>query len=217
MNVIEAVIFDMDGVLIDSEEFIRKASVELYRQKGYTVTEDDFIPFTGMGENRFIGGVAEKYGIQLDDIEIEKKRVYAIYDDLVRGKLPPLDGTLEFIQKCRDRGLKLAVATSADIPKVVINLREIGLTTETFDACVTGNDVTHKKPDPEIFLTASAGIGVAPEHCLVVEDAVSGVEAAKASGARCLAVTTSFPAERLAKADWIAANLAHAPDDVLNW
>jgi HAD superfamily hydrolase (TIGR01509 family) len=116
----------------------------------------------------------------------------------------------EFIARCREAGIKTAIATSADLMKMEINLREIGLPAETFDATVNGLEVVHKKPSPEIYLTAAGRVGVDPCHCLVVEDAVNGVQAAKAAGMYCLALTTSFDAEQLKQADWICGDLEEA-------
>ena len=213
---IEAVLFDMDGVLVDSEEYIRRAAVLMFQEKGYQVAPEDFLPFTGMGENRYLGGVAEKHRIPFD-LEREKARTYVIYADLVRGKLEPLDGVHEFINTCLERGLKLAVASSADPVKVNINLDEIGLERSLFQAIVTGLDIEHKKPAPDIFLHAAKLIGTDPASCLVVEDAISGVAAGKASGARVLALTTSFSSHELSDADWISSTLATAGIEVLNW
>jgi HAD superfamily hydrolase (TIGR01509 family) len=210
------VIFDMDGVLVLSEPFIAEAAMRMFAEKGVTVRREEFRPFIGMGEDRFIGGVAEARGVRLDPAR-DKARTYAIYLDLIKGKLRPLPGVLDFVAKCRGRGLKLAVASSADRIKVEGNLHEIGLPASTFDAVVNGSEVTRKKPAPDLFLEASRRLGLDPSSCLVVEDAVAGVAAAKAAGARCLAVTTSFPAEKLAAADWIAPNLAEAPPEALAW
>jgi HAD superfamily hydrolase (TIGR01509 family) len=213
---LQAILFDMDGVLVDTEKYICEAAVNMFKERGLEVKPADFIPFVGAGENRYIGGVAEKYGFALD-LERDKARTYEIYEELVKGRLEPLEGVHEFIDRCKQKGVRLVVATSADKVKMVVNLRESGIGTATFDALVNGLDVEHKKPHPEIYLTAAHKIGVAPEHCLVVEDAVNGVKAAKAAGARCLALTTSFTREELSEADWIAATLADAPEACLAW
>jgi beta-phosphoglucomutase-like phosphatase (HAD superfamily) len=144
----------------------------MFGERGITVQPEDFLPFVGTGENRYIGGVAEKYGV------------------------------------------KTAIATSADRMKMEINLRETGLPAETFDATVNGLQVKHKKPSPEIYLTAAQKLGVEPSRCLVVEDAVNGVQAAKAAGMYCMALTTSFDAEQLKDADIICKDLSEAPDDI---
>jgi HAD superfamily hydrolase (TIGR01509 family) len=210
------VIFDMDGVLCDSEPFIYEASRRMFVERyGVDPKEEDFYPFVGAGEDRFIGGVAEKYGIRLD-AERDKARTYEIYLEIIRGRLKPLPGVGEFVGRCRERGLKVAVASAADAIKVCGNLGEIGLAAESFDAIVTGSDVRRKKPDPEIFLAAAARLGLDVRDCLIVEDAPNGLRAAKAVGAVCLGLTTKFDAAtlRAAGADWTAPDLAHAPEGI---
>jgi beta-phosphoglucomutase len=213
---IRGVLFDMDGVLIDSEEFIRKAAIEMFREYGVAVKETDFQPFVGMGENRYLGGVAEKYNLKFNIVEA-KSRTYEIYESIAEGRLGPLPGALEFIEHCRSKNLKLALATSTDRIKMEINLKAMGLSTGSFNSTVNGLEVERKKPYPDIYLKASENIGLSPAECLVVEDAVSGVRAAKAAGCRCLAVTTSFGREALSEADWICSSLLNVPEKALEW
>jgi len=206
----------MDGVLVDTEEFICEAAMKYFAELGVTVEAKDFLDFVGMGENRYIGGVAEKYGVEIE-ITSAKTRTYEIYDEIVRGRIDPLDGVLDFLKHCKTLGLKTAVATSADRTKMEINLREMGLSEQSFDACVNGLEVEKKKPHPDIFLFAADRIGVSAENALVVEDAISGVAAAKAAGSKCLALMTSFSAEQLSDADWICNTLADAPTQATEW
>jgi HAD superfamily hydrolase (TIGR01509 family) len=213
---IRGVLFDMDGVLTDSEPYICKAAIMMFRELGYEVTPDDFIPFVGMGENRYIGGVAEKYGIGVD-IDKVKARTYEIFSIIVRNKLAPLPGTREFISKCRNKNLKIALATSADKVKMDVNLKEIGIPPETFDAIITGLEVENKKPFPDIYIKAASSLGLKTQECLVVEDAVSGIKAGKTAGCRCLAVTTSFDVSALSEADWFCDSLLNAPEEALDW
>lgn len=213
---IKGVLFDMDGVLIDSEEFMCEAAIRMFSEKGLTVTAGDFAPFVGMGENRYLGGVAENYGIEFN-LENDKERAYQIYADITAGKLYPLPGVQDFIRRCRSRSLKLAVATSADRVKMEINLASLNLPENSFDQTVNGLEVEHKKPAPDIYLEAARRLRLQPEECLVVEDAVSGIDAAKAAGCRCLALKTSFPAELLQNADWICETLDDAPEESISW
>jgi beta-phosphoglucomutase len=215
---IAGVIFDMDGVLVESEPFIAEAAVRMFAEKRVEVRPGDFRPFIGMGEDRFLGGVAEARGVVLE-LPRDKVRTYEIYLELIRGRLEPLPGVAEFIGRCRSLGLRLAVASSADRMKVEGNLRQLGLPSGTFDAVVVGEDVVRKKPAPDIFLEASRRLGHDPGLCLVIEDAVAGVAAARAAGARCLGITTSFSADRLtaAGAEWTAPDLATVPGAVLDW
>jgi len=155
--------------------------------------------------------VAEKYGIRLDLI-VDKTATYDHYLTIIKGRLQPMRGVREFIADCRRHGLRLVVATSADLVKMEGNLSEIGLPPEIFDGYVNGLDVVSKKPDPEIFLTAVAKLRLSADECIVVEDAVNGVCAAKSAGARCLGLTSSFSEKKLlvAGADWVVADLAEA-------
>lgn len=213
---IRGILFDMDGVLIDSEEYICRAAIEMFRENGVNVLPEDFIPFVGMGENRYLGGVAEKYGLKADIIDM-KERTYAIYEKISRGNIKPLPGSVDFVKSCRPSGFRLALATSADRTKMEINLREMGLREDEFDAVINGLEVTRKKPFPDIYILAAEKIGLSPRECLVVEDAVSGVKAAKAAGCKCLAVRTSFRASDLAEADWICDSLANVPGEAISW
>jgi HAD superfamily hydrolase (TIGR01509 family) len=202
-----AILFDMDGVLADSEPLICAAACEMFRERGVRVSPEDFHPFVGAGENRYIGGVAERHGVALDIAEA-KARTYALYLQMVPGSLRVFPGAAELVRACRDRGWPCAVASSADRIKVDANLRKIGLPPDFWQAVVTAEDVERRKPDPAIFLTAAARLGVSPAACTVVEDAVNGIAAARAAGMRCVAVATSFPPEKLAQADVVRPSIA---------
>lgn len=209
---IQAVLFDMDGVLVDSEAFIAEAAIAMFAERHkLRVTREDFQPFVGTGENRYLGGVAAAHGVSLN-LESDKARTYELYFELVRGRLVALPGAVDFVRGCRGRGLRTAIATSADRRKLEVNLAEIGLGLAEFDAAVDGLEVERKKPFPDIYLEAARRLGVDPSACLVVEDAINGVQAAKAAGCLCLGLSTSFPESELraAGADFFAANLAGA-------
>ena len=211
---IKAILFDMDGVLIDSEEYIFEAARLMFAEHGVRVKPEDALPFVGTGENSYISGIGRANGFEVEIVR-DKARTYQIYGEITRGKLKSLPGTERFIAQCKEKGLKMAVASSADRVKIEINLREIGLPADTFDAIVSGEDVERKKPFPDIYLFAAAKLDVPPEECLVVEDAVSGVSAAKAAGAKCLALTTSFPADKLAAADKITISLDISLEEIM--
>ena len=215
-NKIRAVIFDMDGVLTDSEPLINAAAIEMFKEKGLTVQPEDFLPFVGTGEDRYIGGVAEKHHFPID-LPAAKSRTYEIYLKLVPNRLQAFPGVRDLVQACRQSGLRLAVASSADRVKIEANLLQIGLPPESWDALVCGEQVINKKPAPDIFLAAASKLGLAPDACVVVEDAVNGVEAAKEAGMRCVAVAQTFSAERLHRADLVRPNLLETSvADLLN-
>jgi len=203
---IRAVIFDMDGVLTDSEPLINAAAIAMFKEKGMVVQPEDFLPFVGTGEDRYIGGVAEKYHFPLD-LQSAKSRTYEIYLELVPKQLHAFPGSRELVQACRRAGLQVAVASSADLVKIEANLCQISLPPENWDALVWGEEVRNKKPAPDIFLAAAAKLKLTPSQCVVVEDAVNGVESAKAAGMRCIAVAQTFSPDRLQKADLVRQNL----------
>lgn len=202
-----AVIFDMDGVLTDSEPLINEAAVAMFRERGVAVAPDDFLPFVGTGENRYIGGVAEKHGVTLD-IEAAKHRTYEIYLALVPTRLHAFPGAVAKAREFRAAGLKLAVASSADRVKIEANLDCIGLPVAWWDTIVSAEDAVHKKPAPDLFLAAARKLDVPPSACAVIEDAVNGVQAALAAGMWCVAVAQTFPAEKLSTAHRVRPTLA---------
>lgn len=202
-----AVIFDMDGVLVDSESLINTAAITMFHERGLTVQPEDFLPFVGAGEDRYIGGVAEHYNFPLD-VPAAKKRTYEIYLELIPSQLDAFPGALELVYACRDAGYLVAVASSADEVKVRANLEKFGLPIAFWDAVVTGETVRTKKPAPDIFLVAADRLAMQPSACVVVEDAVHGVQAAKAAGMRCVAVAQTFPADRLTDADVVRDRIA---------
>lgn len=205
--VIQAVIFDMDGILTDSEPLINAAAVSMFREKGLTVCPDDFLPFVGTGEDRYIGGVAERHQFPLE-VTTAKRRTYEIYLSMVPEQLQAFPGAVALVKQCRDSGLKIAVASSADFIKIEANLLKIGLPPQFWNAIISADDVLRKKPAPDIFLAAATKLRLPPGDCVVVEDAVAGVQAARAAGMRCVAVAQTFASEELSAADLVRATIA---------
>ena len=120
----KAVLFDMDGVLIDSEEYMAKTGVRALKKYGIDAKESDFAEFVGCGENRYVGGVAEKYGVPYRT-EM-KDYLYACYGEHVKEEANIPDGVLDVLHTLRARGYRLAVCSSADRVKVLMNLSAIG-------------------------------------------------------------------------------------------
>lgn len=212
----KGIIFDMDGVLVDSEPFIIKAVIKALAEFGLKITAQDFHPFTGTGEKNCVRGIAKNYNFPID-IEKATTRTYDIYLELIRGNLKPLPGAKEFITECKRLGKKISVATSADMRKAAGNFAQLKIPPETFDAIISSNNVKHTKPVPDIFLLAAEKMGIDPKDCLVIEDAPSGIQAGKAAGCRCLAITSSFTPDKLTGADFYAPDLANVPNEAINW
>lgn len=211
---IQGILFDMDGVLVDSEPFIFEATVMMFAEHNIDVKPYDALPFVGTGENQYIKGIGNRNGFNVD-IERDKLRTYAIYEHITRGKLKALPGVYSIIDKCKNEGYKIAIASSADRIKIDINLREIGIDPVLFDAIISGEDVEHKKPSPDIYLLASKQIGLKSEQCIVIEDAVNGILAAKAANCKCIALSTTFPVNKLKDADCILKDLSELEIDLI--
>ncbi|OWM72419.1 hypothetical protein CDL15_Pgr018304 [Punica granatum] len=196
---VSAVLFDMDGVLCNSEEPSRMAGVDLFAEMGVQVTVEDFVPFMGTGEANFLGGVAKVKGVEGFDPEAAKKRFFEIYLDKYAKPNSGIGfpGALELITQCKSKGLKVAVASSADRIKVDANLAAAGLPLSLFDAIVSADAFENLKPAPDIFLAASRILDVPTDECIVIEDALAGLQAAQAASMRCIVVTTTLAAETL--------------------
>ena len=191
----KAILFDMDGVLIESEWLMRATAIQSLAEHGVQAKHEDFLEFTGTGEDRFIGGVAEKYGLVYDPSM--KERAYDFFGQRVMEETDVPEGVKQMLETLLSRGLKLAVCSAADRRKVLYNLKAIGIGEDQFSAIVTGSDVKRKKPFPDIYLEGARQIGMDPADCLVVEDAISGVQAAHAAGMHAAAVPTTFTLEEL--------------------
>ncbi|KAI3781172.1 hypothetical protein L2E82_11176 [Cichorium intybus] len=210
---VSAVLFDMDGVLCNSEEASRLAAVDVFAEMGVQVTVEDFVPFMGTGEANFLGGVARVKGVADFNPETAKKRFFEIYLDKYAKPNSGIGfpGALELITECKNSGLKVAVASSADRIKVDANLAAAGLPSSMFDAIVSADAFENLKPAPDIFISASKTLNVPPSECIVIEDALAGVQAAQAAQMRCIAVTTTLSEDTLkeAKPSLIRKNIAN--------
>ena len=207
MKPIKAVIFDMDGCLVDTEPVINRAAILGLQEWGVQAQPEDFTPFIGAGETAYIGGAAKKYGVPYEPAM--KDRVYEIYLDIVEEMLKPMPGAIECLAQLKNAGFRLALASSADHIKIDANLRVAGIERKLFDVILGAEDVTQKKPAPDIYLKTAEKLSVAPEQCVVVEDALNGIQAAKSAGMVCIAVATTFARETLARAkpDMLVADL----------
>ena len=191
----KAILFDMDGVLIESEFLMRHAAIQALAEYGIEAKHEDFREFTGMGEDKFVGGVAEKYGHTYTfDM---KEKAYDYFGQQVKEMAEVPRGVKEMLEALHAKGLVMAVCSAADLRKVRYNIQAIGVDETIFSALVTGSDVERKKPFPDIYLEGARRIGMEPKDCLVVEDAVSGIMAAHAAGMDAVGVPTTFSKEEL--------------------
>jgi HAD superfamily hydrolase (TIGR01509 family) len=191
---IRGFVFDMDGVIVDSHPTHRSAWKQ-FLQSVDRKTTDEELDFILDGRKReeilrhFLGDLSDE---QIRDFGNRK-------DEMLRqlgNGTHPVNGVVEFLRSLRPAGLRVALATSAGRKRTLGTLAELGLT-GCFDAIVTGDEVPTGKPDPFIYRLAAERIEEDPEHLLAVEDAVSGVQAARKAGLRCMGVATAPLAQKL--------------------
>lgn len=204
-DILYAVLWDMDGVLVDNGPFHWQAWERLSQQEDFSMSHEDFQRTFGWRNEEIL---QELLGLEGSDQRVAElgDRKEALYRDVVRGKVKPLPGAMELLQGLQVAGFRQAVASSAPKANVDLILGELGVE-DYFGAALCDRDVERGKPDPQVFLRAAEQLGVVSSRCLVIEDAVMGVRAAKRAGMACLAVTTTHPAEGLVEADRVVASL----------
>ncbi len=200
-----AVIWDMDGVIVDTGKYIRQAWQYTFKNHGFTLTDEDFRPLFGTRNDTIIRAVMGQDISQkeLDKVAIEKERYY---HQILKGNIKPLPGAVELIKLLPANGFSMAVASSAPKMTIELILKDIGVW-DCFQANVAGREVVEGKPSPQIFLTAAERLGVRPYNCIVIEDATVGVEGAKRAGMKCVAVTNTHPRAALSGAGLVVDSL----------
>jgi beta-phosphoglucomutase family hydrolase len=207
------VIFDMDGVLVDSGEHHRAAWQALLAELGAPVTSPEFWRLTiGRPAHEAVGLLLGRELAYEEAMELAgRKRDF--YRRVARRGAMAVPGIADFVGSVNRSGLACAVATSASRRDARHVLHALGLARH-FGAVVTAEDVRRGKPDPEVYVRAAAAIGIAPPHCLVFEDAVVGVQAARRAGMRVIGVTTAHTGDELSAA---GAERAIANFEGLSW
>ncbi len=204
---IQAVIWDLDGVLVDTGEMHLQAFQETLPAYGIPFSPEIFRNVFGMGNHETLvyltgGGLDPTVENQL--IEAKESR----FRSLIRGRVRPLPGVMEWLEAFQRMRIRQAVATSApqeNVDALMAELRIRGYFDEILSAPSNGLPA---KPEPDVFLEAARRFGVHPRACLVIEDSPAGIEAARRAGMTCLAVTNTCPREQLVQADRVIDSLA---------
>ena len=202
---LEAILWDLDGVIADTGDYHYQAWGDIFKEKGATFTREDFMRHFGQRHDTIIK-FALGDDIPPDEFERITERKQREYRRLVTGNIKPLPGAVELITSLNDHHIKTAIASSAPLENIEIIIRGLGIE-ECFQAIACGTEVTEGKPSPQIFLLAAEKLGVEPANCVVIEDAIAGVAAAKEAGMKCIAVTNSHPISSLREADLIVSTL----------
>jgi HAD superfamily hydrolase (TIGR01509 family) len=206
---IKAVIFDLDGVIVDSEGTHHQIEREIFRKHGKELTPEMTDRFRGTTEKYFWGNICRELGIA-DYHELMEEKAEKYEQKL--GELKLFPGVKDFIAELRRRKIKVALASSTQRHWIEKILSAHGL---EFEVVVSGDEIEKSKPEPEIYLEAARRLGLRPEECLVIEDAINGIKAAKKAGMRCVAITNSFSREKLREADQVIDDLREFDPDWL--
>lgn len=203
---IEAVIFDVDGVLVDSYAAHFESWKQLGLETGVTLTEEEFKESFGLRSRDVVrrwkvsdtsisisaGGNGDKGMRPLTDTEVQRldRRKERIFREILEKNFPGMDGALELIEALAAEKIKIAVGSSAPKENVDLVLNRLGVR-DHVQVVVTGEDVQRGKPDPQVFLLAAERLGVPPDRCVVIEDAVPGIEAARSAGMKAVALVST--------------------------
>lgn len=202
---IKAVIWDMDGVIVDTVTYHSHAWQHILQQRGVSITEEEYKGFFGQRNDTII---RSKIGDDISDEEMDKiaieKEEY--YHKLIEGKLQPLPGAVELIKALSAHGFSMAIASSAPKTTIELLLKDLDVW-QYFAVDVAGREVAEGKPSPQIYLLAAEKLGADPQDCIVIEDALAGITGAKKANMKCLAVATTHPHEKLIEADLVVNTL----------
>jgi beta-phosphoglucomutase len=188
------VIFDVDGVLVDSARAHFSSWRALARESGFELGEAEFATTFGQTSRDILRRFFPAADLTEARIRALDARKEALYRNLVRGRIPVMPGARELVDALRGAGFRLAVGSSGPPENVALALEGLGRP-EAFDAVVTGRDVHRGKPDPEVFQIAAQRLGIAADRCAVVEDAPAGIEAARSAGMLAIALVSSGRSE----------------------
>jgi HAD superfamily hydrolase (TIGR01509 family) len=220
MGKLYGLIFDVDGVIADTEAVNAKVTArafeELFGLKG--MRDEDFVAGIGRGDEEYVRAGARTHGLELTDKQAKagtRLREKYFMETLANEPLPTFPGVLELIDAALASGdFRLAIATSGSFEKSRAIVKSVGAPYEKM-AHISGNDVKRRKPAPDLFLLAAERLGIEPGLCVVIEDAPDGVRAAKAAGAKCIAVTNSTTEANLSQADLVCDSLEQINLDII--
>lgn len=183
----DAFIFDMDGVIIDSEPIHSRVKMDTFRHFGLAFEEPELVSYMGRTSGAIFGDVIAKAGrTDITPAELTEYKHHHYLEILKSGEIEPVSGTIELIRSLHEAGIPLGLATSSWVEVMNIVLEKFGIR-KYFDSVLSGGDLPASKPDPAIYRISAQRLGAEPQHCMVLEDTASGILAAKRAGMYCIA------------------------------
>jgi HAD superfamily hydrolase (TIGR01509 family) len=201
-----AVIFDMDGVIIDSEPFHWEVNNRLFKSLEIHVSDEEYRRYIGVSNIAMWTAIKRNHGLPQSVKELAALQVKGNIDFMQTEHVDPVDGVIDLLAGLKNAGALIALASSSpyQIIGMVLDMFNIE---KLFDVVVSGEDFEKGKPSPDIFLKTAAMLGVLPGQCIVIEDATHGVHAAKAAGMKCIGfANANSPGQDLSKADLIVGD-----------
>jgi len=209
---LRTIIFDFDGIIVDSEPIIMKLTHEMAAQEGWAVSEEDYYrDYLALDDRGIVEHLFNSHGRPVDHARVEELVNWksSVYGNIIENGLPTLPGAVEFVRQA-SKAYPLAIASGSARSEIEHLLGKLGLR-DLFRMIASADDCERSKPDPEVYLKAVAGMNTLPEfqekpllasECLAIEDAPGGIDAAHAAGIRCIGLAHSRATENLAHADW---------------
>lgn len=211
----QAVIFDMDGVISDTEPLQAKAEADVMRSLGLSISVQIMIDrFSGIPETDVWKILCEENDIPLPSIDTLREKKFSILSSIARGNVQEISGTIALIRSLKKSKVPRAIASSSRREFITIVAEELRVQND-FDAIVSGTEVQHGKPAPDIFLLAAEKLHIDPRNCIVIEDAKAGVTAAKTAGMKCIGYQPKHSHQDLSHADLIVSDMSALTIDVL--
>ncbi|MBU1000032.1 HAD family phosphatase [Patescibacteria group bacterium] len=199
---INAIIFDMDGVISDTLSIHCEAESKVLLRYGIQISPQEILSeFNAVPDRVMFKTLFKRFNCSFDLQKVEDEK-WELFQELAKDKIQTIPGSLKFINILKKNGFILGLASSAPLRIINLVLETLRIR-EKFQAVVCTEEVKNGKPAPDIFLLAANKLKVNPRDCVVIEDAVKGIQAAKAAGMKCIAITTTHKKEELKKADKI--------------
>jgi len=202
-----AVLWDMDGVIADTSKYHFQSWVIAFKPEGIKFTQTHFERAFGMANIDIIPMVFGNR-VSIDKINAIADFKETTFRSLIKDKITALRGVIELVNSLKNAGIKMALVSSTPKENIDLILGTLGIK-QYFDVNISGDDVTEGKPSPQGYLLGAKKLGIAPHNCVVIEDAVVGVQAAKVGGMKCIAVTNTHPTAKLTAADIVTHSLAN--------
>jgi beta-phosphoglucomutase family hydrolase len=184
-ELLKAVIFDMDGVIIDSEPLHFSVDQDIMKSYGISIEREDLEPFVGTTNPEMWTKLKETYKLCASVNDILSKQIREKINRLSSSGLAPIDGITALLEMLQGRGVRIGLASSSPRRFIEAVLDSFGISSY-FTSVVSGEEVVHGKPAPDVFLRAAEELGVHPQQCLVIEDSMHGIQAAKSAGMICI-------------------------------